>query len=131
MGHGHIILRGAQERAPQDDDERVRARLLAFGIDLLLFVFVHFLDDGIAAGFAGGLRSSWPASRRLDIEVWSGGVFAGRVAVVLGGESVWAIAACASRRSALDSKSDRERPSCVWFSSAWTPVRPMKTAVAL
>src|SRR3954447_9487100 len=33
----------------------IAPKLLAFGIDLLLFVLVHFLHDGIATGFAGGL----------------------------------------------------------------------------
>src|SRR3954451_15281039 len=33
----------------------IHRALLAFGVDLLLFVLVHFLDHGIAAGLAGGL----------------------------------------------------------------------------
>jgi len=61
--------------------------LLAFGVELLLFVLVHFLHHGIAAGFAGGLSCR---GRRafVGIEVCPGGVVAGRVAVALGGDVV-------------------------------------------
>jgi hypothetical protein len=74
-------------------------------------------------------------------EVWSGGVFAGRVAVVLGGEFVCALAACTLKRKTLDSNNAAsvQSLSVKGFSALGlkargagfidlAPVRSMKTA---
>jgi hypothetical protein len=75
----------------------------------------------------------------FGIEVWSGGVFSGRVAVVLGGEFVCALAACTLKRRTLDSS---DTASVRGFSALGlealsfgfidlAPVRSMKTACAV
>jgi hypothetical protein len=70
---------------PGGDD----VRLFALGINFLLLVFVHFLMVGswLASPVVRVVVAGGPV---LGTEVYSGVVFAGRVAVAPGGWLVWA-----------------------------------------
>jgi hypothetical protein len=70
----------------------------------------------------------------FGIEVWSAGVFAGRVAVVPGEVAVWALAACTSKRRTPDSSvaasvPDFTIPVFIDIFIDLAPVRSMKTAM--
>jgi hypothetical protein len=70
----------------------------------------------------------------FGIEVWSGGVVAGRVAVALGGEFVWALPTCTLKTRTLDSNKAASVQSlsikgfCDLGFIDLAPVRSMKTA---
>jgi hypothetical protein len=64
--------------------------------------------------------------RALGVEAWSGATFAGRVAVVLGGELLWAFAACTFERKTPDSRTTASVMSLMIIDLA--PVRSMRTA---
>jgi hypothetical protein len=102
MGSVGLMLLGSAMTDVSRDDHEPELRYLplvstfCFSSSFIFFTTGSRLASPVVwVVVAGGL---W-----FGMEVCPGGVVAGRVAVALGGDVVWAVAVCAFHRSTLDS----------------------------